>query len=498
MVAPEVVPLVKVGGLADVVGALSKALSERGHDVRIVLPKYAALREVEAVAPLESSPLIVNLGGHEAYAKVWEMPLPGSKAICYLLEHNLYFDGPDVYCGPSGDEADNGQRFSFLSRAAIDLCYHLNWIPDVVHCHDWPTGLLPVYLNTTEIDRPMGRAATVMTLHNMQHQGYFPRDTIHFAGLPESTFRADSIEAFGQVNMLKGGIYHSSKITTVSPTYAREIQGTEGGCGLQHVLHYRAADLIGVINGIDESEWDPAKDAHLPECYSAGDLVGKAVCKAAMQRAYGLNETAEVPLFSVVSRLVDQKGLDLLVEIGARLMETMELQVAILGTGDPVLEDAFKDLATRFPGRFAAHIGFDNQLAHLSVAGSDFLLMPSRFEPCGLSQMYSMKYGAPPVVRATGGLVDSVQQYVEGTEIGTGFLFDAPTGQAFYDTIGWACSTYYDRRKEYDQLQANGMTADFSWDQSADTYESVYKWAIEAREKAYAAKSIRGEVDAAK
>jgi starch synthase len=487
MVAPEVVPLVKVGGLADVVGALSKSLCGRGHDVRIVLPKYASLREVENAVPLDGSPLIVNLGGHEAYSQVWEMPLPGSEAKCYLLEHNIFFDGPEVYCGPSGDEADNAQRFTFLSRAAIDLCYRLDWIPDVVHCHDWPTGLLPVYLNTTEMNKPMGRVATVMTLHNMQHQGFFPRETIHFAGLPESTFRSDSIEAFGQVNMLKGGIYHSSKITTVSPTYAQEIQEPEGGCGLQHLLQYRAADLIGVINGIDESEWDPAHDPHLPETYSANDLGGKVACKTALQKAFGLDCDASKPLFSVVSRLVDQKGLDLLVHAGDQLMQTMEVQVAVLGTGDPALESAFKDLADRYPGRFAAYIGFDNKLAHLLAAGADFLLMPSRVEPCGLSQMYAMKYGTPPIVRATGGLVDSVEQYVEGTGIGTGFRFDAPTTQAFYNTIGWACATYYDRPEEYAQLQLNGMTANFTWDQSADTYESVYNWAMKAREAAFAA-----------
>ncbi len=499
MVTPEAVPLVKVGGLADVVGALSKSLSGLGHDVRIVLPKYASLRGAEDAVPLDAAPLVVNLGGHEAYAQVWEMPLPGSKVKCYLLEHNLYFDGPDVYCGPSGDEADNGQRFSFLCRAAIDLCYYLSWMPEVVHCHDWPTGLLPVYLNTTEIDRPMGRAATIMTLHNMQHQGYFPRETVHFAGLPESTFRSDSIEAFGQMNMLKGGIYHSSKITTVSPTYAQEIQEPEGGCGLQHLLQFRAADLIGVINGIDESEWDPAHDVHLPENYTANDLSGKAACKAALQKAFGLECDASKPLFTVVSRLVDQKGLDLLVHVGDRLMETMEVQVAVLGTGDPALENAFKALADRYPGRFAAFIGFDNQLAHLSAAGADFLLMPSRFEPCGLSQMYAMKYGSPPIVRATGGLVDSVEQYAEGTGMGTGFRFDAPTPQAFYDTIGWACATYYDRPKEYAQMQAKGMAADFTWDQSANTYESVYTWAIEAREAAFAGskqeESAGGAVD---
>lgn len=486
MVTPELVPLIKVGGLADVVGALSKTLSQRGHDVRIVLPKYASLEGIEGAEPLGSSPLVVNLGGHQAYAQVWKMPLAGCEAICYLLEHNLYFDGPEVYCGPTGNEADNAQRFSFLSRAAIDLCYHLNWIPEVVHCHDWPTGFLPVYLNTTEQGQAMESVATVMTLHNMQHQGYFAKDTIAFAGLPEATYRSDSIEAYGQVNMLKGGIYHSSKITTVSPTYAREIQETGGGCGLEELLRYRAADLIGVINGIDANEWNPETDPYLPEHYSATDLRGKVACKAALQTAFGLNQTPKVPIFSVVSRLVDQKGLDLLVAAGQRLMETMDIQITVLGTGDPALERAFESLANSYPGRFASHIGFDNQRAHLSVAGSDFLLMPSRFEPCGLSQMYSMIYGAPPIARATGGLVDSVEQYVEGRGSGTGFLFDAATAQAFYDTVGWACSTYFDRPEEYAQLQANGMAADFSWDQSADTYEQVYSWAIEARKKAYA------------
>ncbi|CAI8266036.1 MAG: Glycogen synthase [Opitutia bacterium UBA7350] len=485
MVTPELVPFIKVGGLADVVGALSKTLSQRGHDVRIVLPKYASLTGIETAVPLKSSPLIVNLGGETAYAQVWEVSLPGCEAICYLLEHNLYFDGPEVYCGPSGNEADNAQRFSFFSRAAIDLCYQLGWIPDVVHCHDWPTGLLPVYLNTTEQGKPMEQVATVMTLHNVQHQGYFPKDTLEFAGLPEVTFRSDSLEAYGQVNMLKGGIYHSSKITTVSPTYAREIQEEDGGCGLEKLLKFRAADLIGVINGIDENEWSPETDLYLPERYSANDLKGKTACKAALQTAFGLNQADNVPLFSIVSRLVDQKGLDLLVATGQRLLETMNIQIAVLGTGDPTLEQAFKFLANQNPGRFASYIGFDNQLAHLSVAGSDFLLMPSRFEPCGLSQMYSMKYGAPPIVRATGGLVDTVEQYLEGSGLGTGFRFDAPTAEAFYDTVGWACSTYFDRPEEFAQLQANGMAADFRWDQSADTYEQIYTWAMEARKKGY-------------
>jgi len=485
MVAPELAPLIKVGGLADVVGALSKALAAKGHDVRIVIPKYAGLRHDETEHRFDR-PLVVHLGGHEAYARGWEMRLPDSSAICYLIEHNEFFDRASVYVGPSGDEKDNGRRFTFLSRAAIDLCYHLDWIPDVVHCHDWPTGLAPVYLNTIERDAPMGRAASLITLHNMQHQGWFPPSLLSYAGLPGSVYRPDGLESAGELNMLKGGIYHSTKITTVSPTYAREIQTPGGGCGLQDLLRYRAGDLIGVINGVDYSEWDPARDKLIPKNFSLKDMSGKVACKAVLQEAYGLTVDAKLPVFTVVSRLVDQKGLDLLAAIGDRLMETMQIQIAILGTGDPALEYLFRSLAERHPGRFAAYTGFDHKLAHLTSAGADFLLMPSRFEPCGLSQLYSMIYGAPPIVRATGGLIDTVEQYVEGGGKGTGFLFNDTTPNALYDTIGWACSTYYDRPKEFKQLQKNGMARNYGWDESAAKYEQVYSWAIDARRNAFA------------
>lgn len=490
MVAPETAPFIKVGGLADVVGALSKALDVRGHDVRIVLPRYAGMRHVEGARPSDR-PLIVNLGGHEAYARIWESGLPGAENVrCYFLEHNQFFDSKDVYVGPSGDEADNAYRFGFLSRAAIDLCYHLDWFPDVVHCHDWPVGLTPIYLNTTEWTRRMGRAASVMTLHNMQHQGWFHRNLVNYAGLPQSVFRPDGLESMGEVNMLKGSIYHSTKITTVSPTYAREIQHPEGGHGLNNLLRFRSADLIGVINGIDEAEWDPATDVLLPANFSAEDLSGKAICKAKLQEAYGLEVNPDVPLFTVVSRLVDQKGLDLLAQIGGRLMADMRIQIAVLGTGDAELEAAFGDLSQRYSGRFGAYLAFSNELAHLTIAGADFLLMPSRFEPCGLSQMYAMAYGTPPIVRATGGLIDSVDQYLEGEGVGTGFRFEHPTADAFYYTIGWACSTYYDRREDYARLQQNGMRADFSWDVSAQTYENVYGWAVDARRSAFGESSF--------
>ncbi len=485
MVAPEVVPIVKVGGLADVVGALSKALDARGHDVRIVMPKYAGLEALAGARPLER-PLVVHLGGHEAYARVWEATLPGSDVPLYLLEHNQYFGAASVYVGPSGDERDNGYRFAFLARAAIDLCYYLNWIPDVVHCHDWATGLTPIYLNTTERDQPMGRAASLMTLHNMQHQGWFHRRLVDFAGLPQSVFHRDGLESMGEANMLKGAIFHSTKVTTVSPTYAREIQTAEGGGGLHNLLRFRAADLIGVINGIDETEWNPETDTLIPANFSADDFRGKAICKAELQRVYGLDVAPDVPVFSVVSRLADQKGLDLLAAIGDRLMADMRIQIAVLGTGEPWLEDAFRSLAHRHPGRFGVSIGFNNKLAHLTTAGSDFFLMPSRFEPCGLGQMYAMTYGSLPVVRATGGLIDSVEQYSERQHCGTGFRFDFATPDALYYTIGWACSTYYDRPADMAILRRNAMERDFSWDASAGIYEDIYGWAIDDRLAAFA------------
>lgn len=484
MVTPELVPLVKVGGLADVVGALSKSLSLLGHEVRIVLPKYAGLRRVEDAQPMKD-PLIVHLGGHEAYARIWNCTLPDSDVVCHLLEHNQLYDSPSVYRGPSGDEADNAQRFTFLSRAAIDLCYQTEWIPDVVHCHDWPTGLVPLYLNTTEADRPMGQAASLLTLHNVQHQGWFHRNVVDYSGLPQHVFRPDGLESMGQANFLKGGIYHSTKITTVSPTYAAEIQVADGGHGLHNLLHNRSADLVGVINGVDTDEWDPARDELLPARFSADNLSGKQICKARLQEAFGLEVAPEIPLFTVVSRLVEQKGLDLLVAISDRLMSEMAIQIAVLGTGEAALEEAFTALSQRHRGRFGSFIEFDNELAHLAAAGADSLLMPSRFEPCGLSQLYAMLYGAPPVVRATGGLVDTVENYSESHSTGTGFTFTDPSPEALFDTIGWACSTYYDRPGDFQQLQQNGMRKDFSWALSAGTYESIYEQAMLSRAAAF-------------
>lgn len=484
MVSPEVAPFKKVGGLADVVSALSKSLAARGHDVRIFTPRYGDLREFTDAIPMDQ-PLIVRLGGHEAYGRIWQCALPGSAASCYFIEHNQYFGGSDVYSAYHGNEDESGQRFTFLSRAAIDFCEQTDWIPDIVHCHDWASGLTPVYMNTTEMDRPLGRSASVFTIHNLEHHGWFHRSLLDFSGLPESVFRSDGLESMGELNMLKGGLYHATKITTVSPTYAAEVQTPDGGHGLNALLRFRAPDLIGVLNGVDTDEWNPQTDPYLPEPFSLNNMGGKAKAKAALQASYGLEVCPDVPLFAVVSRLANQKGLDLLVGIVNRLLADMKIQIAVLGAGESYLEHAFHELTARHPGRFGSYIGFNNELAHLTMAGADCLIMPSRYEPCGLGQMYAMIYGTVPVVRATGGLIDTVQPFVEGTGEGTGFVFEYPTQDALYYAIGWACATYYDRPKEFRQLQKNGMRGDYTWDKSAARYESVYKWAREARDLAF-------------
>lgn len=462
------------------VGALPKELAALGHDVRIVCPAYGSVR-VHSPRTALPDPLGVDVGTEAHWARTWETTLPGGKVPVYLIEHDTFFSRPEVYSGPYGSHGDNDLRFAFLSRAALTLCQQLDWTPDVVHGHDWTTGLVPVFLNTTLKDTPLGRTASVFTVHNLEHQGYSDRRVIDFARLPAGEFRADSLESVGAVNLMKAGLYHSTKLTTVSPTYAEEIKTPAGGWGLDEVLRFRAADLVGILNGIDTEAWNPATDKHLPAHYSAADLRGKVACKTALQTRLGLAQDPHIAVFGVVARFASQKGLDLLAEALSHVVERMHVQFAILGSGDPGLEHTFRWAASRYPGRVGVSIGYDNELSHLIQGGSDFFVMPSRSEPCGLTQMYAMRYGTLPVVRATGGLIDTVDQFVEGTGKGTGFRFADATAPALYNTIGWACATYYDRPLEFQRLRLNAMARDFSWRQSASHYVNVYRWAVEQR-----------------
>ena len=483
MVSPECAPFSKVGGLADMVSSLSKEFAKKGCDVKVFTPLYSTIKGKENFTK-EMDNLSVHMGlGIEEFTSVWTTQL--GRASVKFLEFNKYYDRPGIYNYGAVSYEDNGGRFAFLSRAALEYCISTGWYPDVIHCHDWTTGLIPVYLNTTLRHSPLGRCATVFTIHNLQHQGIFDKGVLEYAGIPSSEFRADSCEAYGSLNMMKAGLYNCTKITTVSPTYANEIKTSQFGCGLESLLRFRAGDLIGILNGVDLEDWNPKTDKFIAKNYSVSDMKGKAVCKKALQERMGLEVSDKKPLFGVVSRLFDQKGLDLLARIAQPLVDNMDIQLAVLGSGETWLEDSFKNLTASNSGKIASYIGYDNELSHMIEAGADFFLMPSRFEPCGLNQMYSMIYGTLPIVRSTGGLADTVSQYVEGSGKGEGFRFSDATADALYNTIGWACATWYDRPDDIKTMRRNAMTRDFSWLASSDKYEQVYKWAVGTRSSAF-------------
>ncbi len=480
IITPEIAPFAKVGGLADVTGALPKALEQLGHDVRLVCPLYGSIRRDENWKP-QNKPLTVPTGNGMRYARVWERILPGSTVPAYFIEYDEFFARQEIYEGPWGWHSDNDRRFGFFSRAALEICFWMDWMPDVVHAHDWPTGLVPVMLNTVYAGTKLGNAASIITIHNIQHQGYCDRSIISFLGLPEWLFRADHVEAMGAVSMMKGGIFHATKVTTVSQTYAREIQEPIGGHGLNSILSFRSADLIGVLNGIDTSVWNPQHDKTLPAPYSAVNLGPKEESKKLLCERFGLRYDPKKAIMGVVSRLYEQKGLDLLRHAVPRLMERDDVQFVILGTGESELEYAFSEFHGRYQGRFGTWIGFDDERAHLIYAGADFFLMPSRFEPCGLGQLYAMAYGTIPIVRATGGLVDTVRQYRSEDGTGTGFLFDEPSSDALYKCILRALELWNGNPERLHNMRSRAMRQDFSWDSSANAYSNVYRWAVEAR-----------------
>lgn len=482
MITSELTPYAKAGGLGDMVGALPKALEKYGHNLKIILPLYGCVQK-ETNWMQHERPFRIYLGNHRVEdATLWETCLPGSKSIrVYFIEQDTYFGGNSIYESSPNNPDKNGERFAFLSRAGLDLCTYLNWIPDVIHTHDWPTALVPVYLNTVEAYRSLGQVATVHTIHTMEHQGVFNSELLQFAGIPESVMHIEGLEWYGKVNLLKGALYHATKLTTVSPEYAKEIQTTECGCGLEGVLQFRKPDLIGVLNGVDTTLWNPDTDSLIPARFTDEALDGKAICKQKLQERLGLKQSSSIPLFAVVSRLYWQKGLDLLLEIIPQLMEAEPIQIVVLGAGEAHLEDSFQKYAQIYPEYISATTYYDASLAHWMYAGSDFFIMPSRFEPCGLSQLYAMIYGSLPIVRSTGGLIDTVKQYVPGRADGTGFMFDAIDSSDLKEALLWACNTYKNHSKDYTQLQLNSMTQDFSWNFSAERYIQIYQWAIHAR-----------------
>lgn len=470
-VVSECVPFAKTGGLGDVAGALPIALSARGHDVRVVMPRHRSAMKFQASQL--PAPLFVPLGGRDAFCGVWETGLPESAARMYMLEHNEYFDRNGIYNDANGDFGDNLQRFTLLSRGALSLCAYLEFWPDIIHTHDWPTALVPIYLNTTERHSRLGSAATVLTIHNLGYQGWFGREEYPITGLPWSEFHGRSLETYGRINLLKGGIYNSTIVSTVSPNYAREIQTQAGGHGLDGALRDRGNDVIGILNGIDDHVWDPATSPHLPAHYSAGDLSGKAICKARLQEEMELPQRADVPVIGIVSRLVHQKGIDIFADALDMILRH-DVQVVLLGSGESWAEQLFGNLS-RTSDRFRAYIGMNEGLAHRIEAGSDFFVMPSRYEPCGLNQLYSQRYGTLPVVRAVGGLEDTVDHLV------TGFKFQDLSPWALANTVELALHIYWNVPEKYREMQLAGMRKPMSWDHASRQYEALYRMAINRR-----------------
>lgn len=472
-VAAEMTPFMKTGGLADVVGALPKALAAMGHRVTVFLPRYGAI-------PFPAGEFIgtanVPLDGHVRTASYFERGL-GERQRVVFIEYAPFYDRPSrsPYGDAYGEFGDNRLRFAFLARAVLEFFRARNERPDVFHAHDWHAGLVPVYLKSFYwTDRALYRSPTVFTIHNLSYQGVFGPDTIPVLGLPWHLGAAEAgLGQDGGINFMKGGLLFSESITAVSPQYAREIQGGEHGHGLDGVLRGRGEDLSGILNGVDYEEWDPRHDPRIAATYSPEDLSGKAACKADLLRAFGLAAEPELPLVGIVSRLVRQKGFDIVAEAWYDLLQR-PMRMVVLGTGENDVQDGFRALAARAPDRFAVHFAYDETAAHKVIAGSDIFLMPSRFEPCGLTQMYALRYGTVPVVRSTGGLVDTVEPWNPGARTGTGVRFDAADGTALVWGIDQALAAYRDR-DSWPTLQRNGMARDFSWERSAREYEAAYR-----------------------
>ena len=472
-VTPECAPRTKTGGLGDVAAGLSRYLGREGHDVRVFLPFYGQLaRRPEPFIPVDFlQDVPVRMGPRCFTFSVLTAKLPDSEVDVYFIACPPLFAQEGIY---QGDLAD-GLRFALLTRAALDCCQRMGWGPDIVHCHDWHTALAPIYVKALySWDRLFDHTRSVLTVHNMAFQGYLPGSAAGDFGLSEYGHWLDGYDlSAGTFNVLKTGLLHADVVTAVSRTYAREIQTPEQGFGLDWLLRARGNRLIGIVNGMDYGEWDPATDPHLPHHYSAADLAGKREMKRTLLREAGLDDT-DVPIVGIVSRLTAQKGFDLAFEALPAVLARRDFRVIALGSGEPRYEDFFQWLQWRFPGRAWFYKGFHNPLAHWIEAGADIFLMPSRYEPCGLNQMYSLRYGTPPIVRKTGGLADTVEPFDPVRQEGTGFVFEHFTAEGLRWALDTALDAYQDRAN-WERLMRNGMAKDFSWDVQGREYVELYR-----------------------
>jgi len=480
--ASEVVPFAKSGGLADVAGALPKALRDLGHDVRIVMPRYYIIdKEKYGLKAMEGS-LGVPMGSMgEAWASVLQGVLPGTDIPVYFIEHEGFFGRKGLYDEEGEGYPDNDSRFIFFSKAVMQLSKKLRFKPHVIHANDWHTAAIPLLLNTTyAFDPDFEDTGTLLTIHNLQHQGKFYSGAMDILGVGWEHFNADELEEYDGINLLKGGIVHADAINAVSKKYAQEIRTPEFGWGLDSLINDKAYKLFGILNGVDYEEWSPAVDTLIPANFDSDDLKGKALCKEALQKAFDLPLRKDVPLIGLVGRLAEQKGITLLAAAIWNLME-MDIQIVFLGAGEKWAEHFFSDVAAKYPEKFAAYIGYDNSVSHQIEAGSDMFLMPSLFEPCGLNQIYSLRYGTVPIVRATGGLDDTIENYNAEAKSGTGFKFYDATPEALSGTVRWAVDTWYTDRSGFDKLRQNGMQKRFDWSEAAKGYEDLYRHIIGGR-----------------
>ncbi len=483
MISSECVPFAKTGGLADVVGALPKVLRSMGHHVIVVMPKYASINYLKFKLRPFLSPLGVWMGGVQEWCSIHTTDYAGFPV--YLVESLKYFDRSGLYHDADfHDYLDNPRRFGFLSRAGLQLCKDMGFTPDIIHAHDWHTAAACAYQKIWHWDDAvLGKAASVLTIHNIAYQGVYPAEHYDYLGLQWGNFAPDKFEDHGKINLLKGGIYYADMVNTVSPTYARETRTPELAYGLAPYLNNKGEAYTGILNGVDYAEWDPALDEQIPATYSPKNMAGKAVCKRELQKRFNLDVSPGIPLVGVVSRFAAQKGLDLLARSLDAILNAMQVQFVVLGSGEKALETFYGALPGRYPGRVGVYVGYSDELSHWIEAGADFFIMPSIYEPCGLNQIYSLRYGTLPIVRATGGLDDTVQQYVEANGGGTGFKFWEPSINAIYYTVGWAVSTYYDRPKHIKKMIKTAMSRDYSWERSAEAYVRLYERAIANKTK---------------
>ena len=477
-VASEGLPFSKTGGLADVVEALPKALAAMGHDVAVLLPRYRDTKAGGVVAPS----LTIPMGDTLRFPAI----LSGARlrgVRYYFVEDPEYFDREHLYGVSGKDYPDNAERFAEFARVAIEFCKNV-WMPNVIHCHDWQSALVPVFLRTLYRQDPAVESLPVVfTIHNMGYHGTFPRGVMKKIGLPESLFKIDAMEFYARVNFLKGGLVFSDYLTTVSRKYAEEIKTPEYGHGLDGVVRDRAAHLVGILNGVDYAVWNPEKDKLIAAKYSMKDLSGKLACKKNLLELFNLPaESVNKPLVGIVSRFADQKGFDLIAEAAPDLLAE-DVTIVALGAGEPKYEMMFEELAKMYPETVGVKVAYDNVIAHKIEAGADLFLMPSRYEPCGLNQIYSLKYGTVPVVRATGGLDDTIEAFDPETGQGTGFKFQLYDSAALLGAAREALAMFRNDPATWRRIQANGMAKDFSWQASAVEYARLYEVAWKSRSR---------------